>query len=386
MVRVSDRQLDLLSYRPRTFFVYLVTNSVNEKVYVGKSNDAERRWLDHRRAARAGSNACPALYRAIRKHGEDKFDCRVIHVCATEAEAYRMEAVYIGRYNSAKCGYNVSAGGRGTTSADLLSVEQIRAWGEQYHQRFGRWPTQKSGPVQGANGETWKGLNDALRCGLRGLPSGLSLPIVFGTVKPNLTEAWIRERAEAHRVRHGALPTSLSGPVEDAPAEAWVYIDHALRYGGRGLPGGSSLCEVLGTRKPYLTEAWIREMMEKHWRREGRWPTTKSGRVADAPDETWQGIDTALQYGYRGLPGGSSLRKLRGCRAKIELSEALIIAWAVAHHEQTGHWPVQKTGPVFGVQWENWGAIDNALVKGLRGLPGGSSLSRLLAPLKSRAA
>ena len=55
-----------------------------------------------------------------------------------------------------------------------------------------------------------------------------------------------------------------------------------------------------------------------------------------------------------------------------------ILAWADAHHERTGKWPITTSGPVVGVFNETWAAIDAALAAGCRGLWGGSTLSRLL--------
>jgi hypothetical protein len=55
-----------------------------------------------------------------------------------------------------------------------------------------------------------------------------------------------------------------------------------------------------------------------------------------------------------------------------------ILAWADDHHNRTGHWPNQYAGPVAGAPGETWSAIDCALRRGLRGLPGGDSLARLL--------
>jgi hypothetical protein len=47
-----------------------------------------------------------------------------------------------------------------------------------------------------------------------------------------------------------------------------------------------------------------------HCRRTGRWPTRRSGPVADAPGETWEEVHAALLEGLRGLPGGTSLAQL----------------------------------------------------------------------------
>jgi hypothetical protein len=56
-----------------------------------------------------------------------------------------------------------------------LPVENILAWATAHHRRTGEWPTDTSGPVEGAPGETWKAVNQALFQGLRGLPGGSSL-------------------------------------------------------------------------------------------------------------------------------------------------------------------------------------------------------------------
>jgi hypothetical protein len=60
------------------------------------------------------------------------------------------------------------------------------------------------------------------------------------------------------------------------------------------------------------------------------------------------------------------------------LSEAQILAWADAHRRRTGRWPSAATGPVREAPGLTWLAVNGALSKGLRGLPGGDSLARLL--------
>ena len=56
-----------------------------------------------------------------------------------------------------------------------LKVAQILAWADAYHRRTGMWPQHISGPIPEAPGETWTGVETALKCGLRGLPGGSSL-------------------------------------------------------------------------------------------------------------------------------------------------------------------------------------------------------------------
>jgi hypothetical protein len=61
------------------------------------------------------------------------------------------------------------------------------------------------------------------------------------------------------------------------------------------------------------------------------------------------------------------------------LTPCQIVAWADAHHHRTGRWPRATSGPVAEAPGLTWRAVNAALFAGLRGLPGGSSLARLLA-------
>jgi hypothetical protein len=60
-----------------------------------------------------------------------------------------------------------------------------------------------------------------------------------------------------------------------------------------------------------------------------------------------------------------------------------ILLWADAYHAAHGTWPKVTSSageePVAGVPGESWQRINRALILGLRGLPGGSSLAALLA-------
>jgi hypothetical protein len=69
-------------------------------------------------------------------------------------------------------------------------------------------------------------------------------------------------------------------------------------------------------------------------------------------------------------------------RRPPQLSVTNILAWADAHYQRTGTWPSLSSGlipPAFG---DSWRRVDNALRYGLRGLPGRSSLARVLAEFR----
>jgi hypothetical protein len=72
-------------------------------------------------------------------------------------------------------------------------------------------------------------------------------------------------------------------------------------------------------------------------------------------------------------------RGVRNISALPRLTIPRIVAWADAHHQRTGRWPSFCTkAPVPEAPGENWAAINASLNMGLRGLPGGETLSRLL--------
>jgi hypothetical protein len=66
------------------------------------------------------------------------------------------------------------------------------------------------------------------------------------------------------------------------------------------------------------------------------------------------------------------------------LTVQLILRWADAHRQRTGCWPHARSGPVAGAAGQTWGAVNRALARGGRGLPGGSSLARLLGEKRGR--
>jgi hypothetical protein len=63
----------------------------------------------------------------------------------------------------------------------------------------------------------------------------------------------------------------------------------------------------------------------------------------------------------------------------IRVSVAEVLRWADLHHEKHGVWPNAESGPVDRVPGFTWAKLDALLSQGRRGLPGGSSLARLLA-------
>ena len=163
--------------------------------------------------------------------------------------------------------------------------------------------------------------------------------------------------------------------------------------GNRGLQGGITLAQLLAAKRgvrnnksvPKLTVGQILELADDHFESLGQWPNRDSGAVIGVEGETWRNLDAALKHGGRGLPRGSSLARLLAKHRSVpnrlalpNLSVEQILAWAKAHYERTNQWPIVKSGPVVDMPEEKWNNIDAALSRGVRGLPGGSSLAQLL--------
>jgi hypothetical protein len=284
-----------------------------------------------------------------------------------------------------------------------LDVERILVWADAHHARTGGWPTNRSGPIPEAHGETWEAVDAALTHGRRTLPVGRTLMGLLVDRRgvrqrdylPRLSVPEILAWADAFYDRSGRWPSSESGAVAEAPGETWGTIDVALSGGCRGLPGGSSLARLLARERGMRNRMDLRPLSipeilrwaDAHRERHGTWPSSRSGPIPEAPGETWLGVDSALGRGGRGLAGDSSVARLlaaeRGVRnyrsAVPPLTEGQILAWADVHHARAGRWPTRKSGPIPEAPGETWSGVVTALLRGRRGLPRGSSLARLLA-------
>jgi len=106
--------------------IYVITNIVTNKQYVGQTNTHrlnhgkyrpfgyQRRFKDHISEALCNTKKkqCSFLNNSIRKHGPENFKVELIDRCLV-AEANCLEAKYIAEFNTLHPhGYNLSTGGR----------------------------------------------------------------------------------------------------------------------------------------------------------------------------------------------------------------------------------------------------------------------------------
>ena len=109
--------------------IYKITNTVNEKVYIGQTVKAVwERWCQHNVNYDKPYFSHLPLYRAINKYGLDKFKCEELEE-VPNTELDEREKYWIQYYDSYNNGYNATLGGRATPLYNW-DVEDII---ERYH-------------------------------------------------------------------------------------------------------------------------------------------------------------------------------------------------------------------------------------------------------------
>lgn len=203
-------------------------------------------------------------------------------------------------------------------------------------------------------------------------------------MRSNLSEDMISAWVDEHIKATGTFPSTKSGIVPGGVV-TWKVIDNALRFGDRGMPGGSSLSKFINCGARRLTEADISAWICRHHEATGRWPTSRAEVVSDCPRLTWVNVDDNLKYGRFGLAGGSSLAALvvkcgKDARKydRTYLSVEMIVMWIGDHWQRTGTYPTERSGRVLACPRETWSCVSHALRGGLRGLAKGHRLASLV--------
>ena len=116
------------------YYLYLITNGKNGKVYVGQTINPNKRWNDHKRLAL--KKPLQYIHRAMAKYGIEDFTYEVIAVCKTQEDANETETTLIKQYDSRnkKKGYNLASGGsNGTHTED--SIKKMKQIKREWHQK-----------------------------------------------------------------------------------------------------------------------------------------------------------------------------------------------------------------------------------------------------------
>jgi group I intron endonuclease len=133
------------------FYIYKITNKINNKIYIGKSKHPHTRWKVHKTLSRGDSSTYSGrqhyFHKAIKKYGEENFHFEIIDNCELESIAFEKESFYIEKYktNIVKYGkntqgYNLTDGGEGPTgykhtdeAKQKMSQNHNYKYGEEHH-------------------------------------------------------------------------------------------------------------------------------------------------------------------------------------------------------------------------------------------------------------
>lgn len=92
------------------YYVYKITNSINDKVYVGRTvRSIEQRYKEHLQSLENGDTR--HLYSAMRKYGANNFKIELIEECSTLDDMIEKEAYYCELLEAYTKGYNMTTAG-----------------------------------------------------------------------------------------------------------------------------------------------------------------------------------------------------------------------------------------------------------------------------------
>lgn len=112
----------------RTYYIYKVTNTINGKIYIGKTSQFKERKWQHERCYK--KEDC-RFHRAIQYYGKDKFNWEIIDETNSLDKAYELEKKYIKEYSSYHPkGYNMTKGGAGGSMWNARPVVRLTLDGE----------------------------------------------------------------------------------------------------------------------------------------------------------------------------------------------------------------------------------------------------------------
>ena len=107
--------------------VYLATNTVNGKQYVGQTTSTlERRWQKHYQSARAKNQRHYKISRALVKYGKNNFTVEVLAVCKNKTDMDKKEKYFIKTLETREKGYNITSGGEGAVGYRHTSASKLK--------------------------------------------------------------------------------------------------------------------------------------------------------------------------------------------------------------------------------------------------------------------
>ena len=110
--------------------IYIIRNIVNNKCYIGQTNNLKARWIKHKNFLKNNKHHNRHLQAAWNKYGAEEFVFEILEECPIE-ELDEKETYYIHKYETHINGYNLDEGGQGIrgykhTEEELAKMRAIR--------------------------------------------------------------------------------------------------------------------------------------------------------------------------------------------------------------------------------------------------------------------
>lgn len=187
-------------------FIYLTTNKINGKRYIGKKNyDKKELWKNY-----LGSGI--ALKNAIKKYGKENFSKEIIEECKTRDLLNEREKYWIEKYNATNDDlfYNIALGGDGGNVTIGYSEEMLK--------------TLRENKRRGAKGIINQGKENPMAKSVICLNNGLIFDTTvmaskYGNTKDYCIQSCCRGRSETAGVSK-----------ETKERFQWAYYDPSLTY------------------------------------------------------------------------------------------------------------------------------------------------------------
>ena len=102
--------------------IYMIKNTINGKIYIGKSFDIKKRWSNHKYELNKGVHVNNHLQRAWNKYGEDSFEFSIVEKC-NEDDLSNKEIYWIKEMDAYHNGYNQTEGGEGAHLPEDIKIK-----------------------------------------------------------------------------------------------------------------------------------------------------------------------------------------------------------------------------------------------------------------------
>src|ERR1700722_11690485 len=162
--RKRTRKENALRLRQKgTCIIYLLTNLLNGKVYVGQT------WMPiELRMGKDGFNYSnsPYIFNAIKKYGCENFKYTVLETCQTQEIADKLEEQYMMQFNSRnlEIGYNLKEGGSAGKHSEETKIKIAETLQSQFNAMTQEEKNKRAEPIstyclgkeRGPHTEEWK--------------------------------------------------------------------------------------------------------------------------------------------------------------------------------------------------------------------------------------